>query len=60
MLKLTGPTAELFNNRGYSFLLRGDIRRASQDLTAAQAIDPEDERIQNNLRSLDRRVRRRV
>jgi Flp pilus assembly protein TadD len=60
VLKLTGPTAELFNNRGYSYLLRGDIRRASQDLTAAQAIDPEDERIQNNLRSLDRRVRRRV
>jgi Flp pilus assembly protein TadD len=59
-LKLTGPTPEFLNNRGYSYLLRGDIRRASQDLSAAAAADPGNERIQNNLKALDQRARRRV
>jgi len=59
-LKLTGPSAELLNNRGYSYLLRGDMRRASKDLSAAAALDPENERIQNNLKILDRNARKRV
>jgi Flp pilus assembly protein TadD len=59
-LKLTGPTAEFLNNRGYSYLLRGDLRRAFQDLTEAQAKDPDNERVRNNLRALDGRLRRRV
>jgi len=59
-LKITGPTLEFLNNRGYSYLLRGDIRRASQDLSAAAAKDPGNERIQNNLRALDERARRRA
>jgi Flp pilus assembly protein TadD len=59
-LKLTGPSAELLNNRGYSYLLRGDLRRASKDLSAAAALDPENERIQNNLKILDRNARKRV
>jgi Flp pilus assembly protein TadD len=59
ILKRTGPTPELLNNRGYSYLLRGDFRRASQDLSAAVAKDPGNERIQNNLKALDLRVRRR-
>jgi len=59
-LALTGPTAEFLNNRGYSYLLRGDLRRAFQDLTEAKAKDPENERIQNNLKALDGRLRRRV
>jgi Flp pilus assembly protein TadD len=58
--KLTGPTPEVLNNRGYSYLLRGDIRRASQDLSAAAAGAPENERIRNNLKALDSRARRRV
>jgi Flp pilus assembly protein TadD len=60
VLKLTGPTPELLNNRGYSYLLRGDVRRASQDLSAASAAAPENERIRNNLKLLDRRVRTRA
>jgi Flp pilus assembly protein TadD len=60
VLKLAGPTPEVLNNRGYSYLLRGDLRRASQDLTAAAAADPDNERIRNNLRALDARARRRV
>jgi Flp pilus assembly protein TadD len=59
-IKLTGRSAELLNNRGYSYMLRGDLRRASKDLSAAAALDPENERIQNNLRILDRNARKRV
>lgn len=59
-LRITGPTPEFLNNRGYSYLLRGDVRRASQDLSAAAAADPGNERIQNNLKALDQRARRRV
>ena len=59
-LKLLGPSAELLNNRGYSYLLRGDMRRASKDLSAAAALDPENERIQNNLKILDGKARKRV
>ena len=40
-IKIAGPTADILNNRGYSYLLRGDIRRASQDLSPAAAKDPE-------------------
>jgi Flp pilus assembly protein TadD len=56
-LKIAGPTAEFLNNRGYSYLLLGDIRRASQDLSAAPALDPENARIRNNVRALDGRAR---
>jgi Flp pilus assembly protein TadD len=59
-LRITGPTAAFLNNRGYSYLLRGDIRRASQDLSTAAAKDPENERIQNNLKTLDGRARKRA
>ena len=59
-LRLAGPTADLLNNRGYSYMLRGDIQRASQDLAAAAARDPGNEQIQNNLRALDARARKRV
>ena len=58
--KLTGPSVEILNNRGYSYMLRGDLRRASKDLSAAAALDPDNERIQNNLKILDRNARKRV
>ena len=59
-LKISGPTPAVLNNRGYSYLLRGDLKRASQDLSAAAAQDPENEQIQSNLQALDARVRKRV
>ncbi len=52
-----GPTSEVLNNRGYSYMLRGDLRRASADLSLAAAKDPENERIRNNLKTLDQRAR---
>jgi Flp pilus assembly protein TadD len=58
-LKLTGPTPAFLNNRGYSYLLRGDVRRASEDLSLAAAKEPDNEQIQNNLKALDGRVRKR-
>lgn len=59
-LKLGGPTSAVLNNRGYSYLLRGDLKRASQDLSAAAAQDPENEQIQLNLQALDAKVRKRA
>lgn len=56
-LAITGPSAAFLNNRGYSHLLRGDIRRASQDLSSAAAQDPDNEFIQNNLTLLEARAR---
>ena len=55
---LAGPIPELLNNRGYSYLLRGDLARASADLSAAAAADPDNESVRNNLGLLDARLRR--
>jgi Flp pilus assembly protein TadD len=59
-LKITGPTAAFLNNRGYSYLLRGDIRQASRDLATAAAKEPGNELIQNNLKALDGKARKRA
>ncbi|HEV2559521.1 MAG TPA: hypothetical protein VGU45_12905 [Microvirga sp.] len=59
-LKITGPTPAFLNNRGYSYLIRGDLKRASQDLSTAAAQDPGNEQIQINLQTLDERLRKRV
>jgi Flp pilus assembly protein TadD len=52
-IKLAGPTPEILNNQGYSYLLRGDRARARQTLLAAQAKDPGNPYIRNNLDLLD-------
>lgn len=52
-IALAGPTPEILNNQGYSYLLRGDRRRARQVLLAAQAKDPGNPYIKNNLDMLD-------
>lgn len=56
-IERAGPTAEILNNRGYSYMLRGDLRRASVDLSLAAGKDPESEHIRNNLKILDQRAR---
>jgi Flp pilus assembly protein TadD len=50
--KLIGETPELMNNQGFSFMLRGDYRRARSILLAAQAKDPNSPYIANNLKLL--------
>jgi Flp pilus assembly protein TadD len=52
--KILGPTPELLNNLGYSYLLRGDYRRAREKLLAARAKDPDSPYIQNNLVLLEK------
>jgi Flp pilus assembly protein TadD len=51
---LVGGTAAFLNNRGYSYLLRGDLARARRDLAAARSGDPENETIRNNLATSQR------
>lgn len=53
-LRITGPTAQVLNNRGYSRLLRGDYAQARRDLLAARARDPKNPQIAQNLRLLRR------
>lgn len=50
---LLGPTPEILNNEGFSYMLRGDYRTARKKLMAAKAKDPESRFIQNNLDLLD-------
>jgi tetratricopeptide (TPR) repeat protein len=51
--KISGPTAALLNNRGYSYMLRGDYRRAHETLLQAQVQDPSNPYIKNNLELLE-------
>ena len=57
-LKILGPTPELLNNHGYSYLMRGDYRRAREKLFAARAKDPDSPFIQNNIALLEKSERR--
>ena len=57
-IKLIGPTPEVMNNQGFSYMLRGDYRRARSMLLAAQAKDPKSPYIANNLRLLDESARK--
>lgn len=56
-IRIAGPTAEILNNQGYSYLLRGDRLRARKTLLAAQVKDPSNPYIQNNLNLLDQSLR---
>ena len=57
-IKLIGATPEVMNNQGFSYMLRGDYRRARSMLLAAQAKDPKNPYIANNLRLLDESARK--
>ena len=59
LLKITGPTAEVLNNQGFSFILRGDYRRAREILMAAQSKDPANPYIKNNIALLEKSARTR-
>jgi Flp pilus assembly protein TadD len=57
-VKIAGPTAEILNNRGYSYMLRGDPRRARETLLEAQGKDPANPYIKNNLELLEANLRK--
>jgi len=48
-LAIAGPTSEVLNNQGYSFILRGDLKAARDKLLAAQRADPRNKFVENNL-----------
>ena len=58
-MRISGPTAQLLNNRGYSYILRGDFRRARETLNEAQAKEPNNPYVKSNLKLLDASVRKR-
>ena len=55
---ILGPTAEILNNQGYSYMLRGDYKHAREKLAAAQRKDPGNKYVQNNLRLLEQSYRK--
>ena len=56
--KLIGQTPELLNNQGYSYMLRGDYRRARATLLAARSKDPRSPYIKANLELLEESQRK--
>jgi Flp pilus assembly protein TadD len=54
---IVGPTPEVLNNRGYSYMLRGDYPHARSTLLAAASKDPKNPYIKNNLELLDKSFR---
>lgn len=55
---IVGPTSEILNNQGYSYMLRGDYKRARAKLTTAQRKDPRNKYVQNNLHLLEESARK--
>ena len=54
-IALGGKTAQLLNNLGYSYVLRGDLGKARQKFTEALKRDPDNAMVQNNLRRIESR-----
>jgi len=52
-VKLRGPTVQILNNQGYSYMLRGDLARARQKFLQAYKLDPANPTVQNNLQLLN-------
>jgi Flp pilus assembly protein TadD len=51
--KIAGPSAEILNNWGYSYMLRGERARAREILLKARAQDPSNAYVKNNLELLE-------
>ena len=56
-IRLIGPTAQILNDQGFSYMLRGDYARARQKLQQAQARDPENPYVRANLQLLQQAYR---
>jgi tetratricopeptide (TPR) repeat protein len=52
-IRIIGPTAEILNDQGFSYMLRGDYTRAHKKLQEAQAKDPSNPYVQANLQLLE-------
>jgi uncharacterized protein HemY len=56
-IRIIGPTAEVLNDQGFSYMLRGDYNRAHKTLQQAQAKDPSNPYVQANLQLLEESYR---
>jgi Flp pilus assembly protein TadD len=54
---IVGPTIEIMNNQGYSYMLRGDYKHAREKLMTAQRQDPGNKYVANNLHLLEESYR---
>jgi Flp pilus assembly protein TadD len=52
-IKLSGETAQILNNQGYSYLLRGNLATARVKLASARSLEPGNPAVLNNLKILD-------
>jgi Flp pilus assembly protein TadD len=52
-IRLVGPTPEILNDEGFSYMLRGDYARAARTLQLAKSKDPANPYIQANLQLLE-------
>jgi Flp pilus assembly protein TadD len=52
-VKISGQTTQILNNEGYSYMLRGDLKKARAAFQLALARDPENQTIANNMILLD-------
>jgi Flp pilus assembly protein TadD len=52
-IKLSGETAQILNNQGYSYLLRGNLAAARAKLSKARTLEPDNPTLLNNLKLLE-------
>ncbi len=52
-IRIVGPTVEILNDEGFSFMLRGDFARAHKFLEQARKKDPDNPYVQANLKLLE-------
>ena len=52
-IRIVGPTVEILNDQGFSYMLRGDYGRAHKLLERAQARDPANPYVQANMQLLE-------
>ena len=57
-IRIVGRTPEILNNQGFSYMLRGDYRRARTTLLAAKAKDPNNPHVASNLEMLEESARK--
>ncbi len=50
--RITGESAQYYNNVGYSYMLRGNLRAALSNFRRAEALDPDNMVIANNIQLL--------
>ena len=55
-LRMRGRAPDILNNHGYSYMMRGDFKRARTTLLEAQAKDPANPYIKNNVDLLEERA----